>query len=118
MGKKIYDDSWWYYRLKFLAEFYIRGSFTRLKYIGTERIPTDGSVIYAPNHCNALMDPLVVINMGEEKKVFVARADIFSGKKSRKILNFLKIMPINRRRDGLRLQPRRHRHLQLRHRPR
>lgn len=102
MGKKIYDDSWWYYRLKFLAEFYIRGSFSRLKYIGTERIPTDGSVIYAPNHCNALMDPLVVINMGEEKKVFVARADIFSGKKSRKFLNFLKIMPINRRRDGLR----------------
>lgn len=102
MGKKIYDDNWWYYRLKFLADIYIRGAFSRFKCIGLERIPVDGSVIYAPNHCNALMDPLAVINLGTEKMVFVARADIFKGKKAGKFLNFLKMMPINRRRDGIR----------------
>lgn len=103
MSKKIYEDSFWYYRLKFLADRYIRGSFKKLKFIGKEKVPQDGPVIYAPNHCDALMDPLAVLTMFDnEKMVFVARADIFEGKKARKALNFLKIMPINRRRDGIR----------------
>ena len=59
-------------------------------------------MIYAPNHCCALMDPLAVLIMKHEPVVFVARADIFANPAIAKILNFLKIMPINRIRDGLR----------------
>jgi len=103
MAGKIYDDSFWYYRLKFLTDRYIRSSFKKLKFIGKEKVPQEGAVIYAPNHCDALMDPLAVLTMFDnEKMVFVARADIFEGQKARKALNFLKIMPINRRRDGIR----------------
>ena len=100
MGKKIYEDNWWYNRLKFLAGFYIRGAFCRLKYTGLDRIPRGGALLYAPNHCNGLMDPLAVVNIDDEKKVFVARADIFDGKKASKFLSFLKMLPINRMRDG------------------
>ena len=103
MAKKIYEDSFWYYRIKFLADRYIRSSFKKLKFIGREKIPTDGAVIYAPNHCDALMDPLAVQTMfNNDKMVFVARADVFKGERARRILNYLKIMPINRRRDGIR----------------
>jgi len=103
MAKEIYEDSFWYYRFKFLADRYIRSSFRKLKFIGKEKVPTDGAVIYAPNHCDALMDPLAVQTMFDnDKMVFVARADIFKGEKARKFLTNLKIMPINRRRDGIR----------------
>lgn len=101
MGKKIYEDNWWYSRLKFLAGFYIRGAFCRLRYTGLDRIPREGALLYAPNHCNGLMDPLAVINIDSEKKVFVARADIFSGRWAG-FLAFLKMLPINRMRDGFR----------------
>lgn len=101
MARKIYEESWWYYRVKFLADRYIRSSFSKLVFEGKERIPKDGAVIFAPNHCDALMDPLAVLTMRNEHMVFVARADIFKGKKTGRLLNFLKIMPINRRRDGI-----------------
>ena len=38
--------------------------------------------------------------INKEHKVFVARADIFRNKRIAKILNWLKIMPIRRMRDG------------------
>ena len=71
-----------------------------IKYVGKENIPTDGAVIFAPNHTNALQDALAVLSINSERKVFVARADIFRNKKIAKILNWLKIMPIRRMRDG------------------
>ena len=100
--KKIYEDDFWYYRLRNLVDPYIRGSFKKIRYEGLERIPRDGAVIFAPNHCDALMDPLAVLAMDRSKKVFVARADIFQKPTLYKILTFLKIMPIHRVRDGFR----------------
>ena len=100
--KKIYEEDWWYYRVRNIADPYIRGSYKKLRYEGTEKIPRDGAVIYAPNHCDALMDPLSVLAMNREQMVFVARADIFKKPVIRKILTFFKIMPINRVRDGFR----------------
>ncbi|MBR5056166.1 MAG: 1-acyl-sn-glycerol-3-phosphate acyltransferase, partial [Bacteroidales bacterium] len=102
MAKKIYENGWWYDHLRYITDAYKRASYRRLKFEGIEKIPSDGSVIYAPNHCCALMDPLAVLIMKHEPVVFVARADIFSKPAIAKILNFLKIMPINRIRDGLR----------------
>lgn len=100
--KKIYGYDWWYDYLRYIVDAYIRGSFRKIRYEGLERIPEDGAVIFAPNHCNALMDPFAVLAMDHDKKVFVARADIFRKPFFRKILTFLKIMPINRVRDGFR----------------
>ena len=98
--KKIYEDDRWYSLLRRIVDTYIRGSFKKIRYVGLENVPKDGSVILSPNHCDALMDPFAVLAMDRSKKVFVARADVFSKPVFRKILTFLKIMPINRVRDG------------------
>lgn len=101
MGKKIYKKSLGYSLLRFWTDAFIRGSYRRVRYLGLKKIPSEGAVIYAPNHCDALMDPLAVLAMSRRRKVFVARADVFRNPKVASILNYLKIMPINRRRDGL-----------------
>ena len=101
MSKKIYEKSLGYSSLRWWTDAFIRGSYRRVRFLGMDRIPTDGAVIYAPNHCDALMDPLAVLAMSRRRKVFVARADVFRNPKVARILNFFKIMPINRRRDGL-----------------
>ena len=98
--RKIQDYDPWYARLRRYVDFLLKCSYREIRYVGTERIPKDGAVIYAPNHTNALMDALVVLAMDRQPKVFVARADIFKNPTLAKIFHFLKIMPIMRIRDG------------------
>jgi 1-acyl-sn-glycerol-3-phosphate acyltransferase len=76
-------------------------AYRRVEYYGTEKIPKDGAIIYAPNHTNTLMDALAVLVIDKEAKVFVARADVFKNPVILKILTFLKMLPINRKRDGI-----------------
>lgn len=98
--RNIQDYDPWYARLRTYVDFMLKLSYREIRYVGTERIPKDGAVIYAPNHTNALMDALVVLAMDRQPKVFVARADIFKNRTLAKIFRFLKIMPIMRIRDG------------------
>lgn len=90
-----------------LVKKYITFTFKRFyeEYIvvGRENIPTDCPVIFAPNHTNALMDALAVHSVVPHKMpvIFLARADIFKNKTAAKILNFIKIMPAFRMRDGM-----------------
>lgn len=100
--KKIYEFDPGYSVFRFLADHYVKGSFRFVRFLDKKKVPKEGSIIYAPNHCDALMDPLAVVVMDFKQKVFVARADIFEKPLIRKILTFFKIMPINRVRDGLR----------------
>jgi len=67
---------------------------------GKENIPSEGPIIFAPNHQNALMDPLAVSFACNRQIVFLARSDIFKKKIVAKTLNFLKILPVFRIRDG------------------
>lgn len=76
-------------------------SYRRIQYVGRENIPTDGAVILAPNHTNALCDAIAVLSIDRDRKVFVARADMFRSKRAAWWLRFLKIMPIRRMRDGV-----------------
>lgn len=78
-----------------------RWSYKDVEYRGISSIPRDGAVIFAVNHSNSLMDALAVLSMEDRPVVFVARADIFKKAVFNKILTFLKIMPINRIRDGV-----------------
>lgn len=98
--KRIQEKNWVYS----LAQYYVNASFfmayRRCEYIGTEKIPNDGAIIFAPNHTNCLQDALAVLALNHTPKVFVARADIFKNKKLKGILHWLKIMPIMRIRDG------------------
>ena len=98
--KKIQDYDPAYALLRHYVDFILNLSYRNVRYVGREKIPQDGAVIYAPNHTNALMDALVILAMDTKAKVFVARADIFRHKTLAKIFTFLKIMPIMRMRDG------------------
>ena len=98
---KIQDKDGLYLFLRPYVDWLFRRSYRSFRYIGKENIPADGAVIYAPNHTNALCDAMCVLGIDHRQKVFVARADIFRDPKKAKILNWLKIMPISRVRDGL-----------------
>ena len=99
--KRVQDNDIKYNFLRKYIDFVLRFSYRTIKYVGLERIPKDGAVIFAPNHTGALMDALVILAMDSRPKVFVARADMFKNPKIAKFLTFCKIMPIMRMRDGI-----------------
>ena len=98
--KKIQDYDRAYCFFHRYVAFVMKLSYRKIAHVGKEDIPTDGAIIFAPNHTNTLMDALVALNVDLKPKVFVARADIFKNRKLAKILTFLKMMPIMRQRDG------------------
>ena len=98
---KIHDKDWRYSCLKLYVDFMFKSAYRRVEFRGKEKIPQDGAIIYAPNHTNTLMDPLAVLAFDKSPKVFVARADIFKQPAILKFLTFLKMLPINRKRDGI-----------------
>lgn len=98
---RIQDKDQIYKAFRPLVDLTFRLSYRRYKLIGTENIPSDGSLIYAPNHTNALCDAIAVLGITTGRKVFVARADIFKNPKIAWLLNGFKIMPIRRMRDGI-----------------
>lgn len=103
MGKKnIYEKNIGYSILKPVVDFNLKHSYRKVEVRGMENIPTDGPVIIAPNHCNTLMDALVILRSRKEATVFGARADMFNSPLIAKIMYFIKILPMVRQRDGLR----------------
>ncbi len=101
MRKHIQDKDWLYTFLKVFVDWSVKSSYSKYQVEGADNIPQDGSVIWAANHTNALMDPMVLLSTSRGRKVFVARADIFKKKTASKILSFLRVMPIYRIRDGI-----------------
>lgn len=87
-----------------LLRYYIKSAFHlyyhRLESMGKKNIPKRKPVIFAPNHQNALMDPLAVIFTNPKQTVFLTRADIFNNPVLLKIFTFLKMLPVYRIRDG------------------
>ena len=100
MGK-IQDDDKLYSCLKFFVDHHTRRSFTRFHVIGKENIPKNGACVFGSNHCNTLMDALVLHATSRRMKVFIARGDIFKNPHTAKILKWMRILPIFRFRDGI-----------------
>ncbi len=67
---------------------------------GKENLPKDAPIVFAPNHQNALSDPMAILLHTPYQPVWLARADIFKNKIAAFLLRFLKIMPVYRLRDG------------------
>ena len=99
MGK-IQDDNKLYSFLRPFVDRHLKRSFRRYEVVGLENIPQNAACIFAANHTNTLMDALVLLCMSREKKVFIARGDIFKKPFIAKIMHFLRILPIYRIRDG------------------
>lgn len=75
--------------------------YRRITVTGSDKIPLNVPVIFASNHQNALMDALAMLFAANRPVVFLARADIFKNKRVAQLLNFLKIFPVYRIRDGI-----------------
>lgn len=99
--ENIFEKNTHYERWLPTVNWIFRHSFRRIHVIGRENIPTDGAIIYSPNHSNALIDALMILALDNQRKVFVARADIFRKPRAAAILHWLKMMPIRRIRDGI-----------------
>ncbi len=91
---------WRYAFLKRFVNFNFRCFFRSVKVTGKENIPENKPVIFAPNHQNALMDALALLATTKGQPIFLARSDIFKKPLLAKVLNFLKMIPIYRIRDG------------------
>ena len=98
--KLVYENNTGYNLLVPYVRWTFRRMLHRVDYIGRENIPADAAVIYSPNHVNTLLDALAILSSEERPVVFAARADIFRKPAIARILNFLKILPIYRIRDG------------------
>lgn len=90
-----------YFLLKSYSRFAYNLFYSDVQVAGTENIPTHSPVIFAPNHQNALMDALSIIVHIKKQPVFMARADIFKGSLTKKLLHLFKIIPVFRIRDGV-----------------
>lgn len=101
MAKKIQDPDFWYSFLLPYVNWHTRKSYRRFEIHGKENVPKDSAVIFGVNHSNTLMDALVLLSANNIKKVFIARGDIFKKPAIAKILNFLRILPIFRIRNGV-----------------
>lgn len=100
--RKIYEKNIGYTILRPIVDWCCTHSFRKVEVRGTENLPTDGPMILAPNHCNTLLDALVVLRSYKGSTVFAARADMFKMKFIADIMYFLRILPMVRQRDGLR----------------
>ena len=92
--------SWFYSIIGKYVALMLRIYYKKIVAENIENIPKDEAFIFAPNHQNALMDPLVVIYTSKTQPYFLARADIFKRSFISAILNKLRIRPVYRIRDG------------------
>ena len=89
-----------YQLLRYYVRFALWLSHRRIVVTGRQLIPKGKPIIFAANHQNALMDSLSIVCTNPSQSVWLARADIFKSKFARPILNFLKMAPVYRIRDG------------------
>jgi 1-acyl-sn-glycerol-3-phosphate acyltransferase len=100
--KNIYDKDRGYTFLREIVNWCTKNSYRKVEVRGAENLPKDGPVILAPNHCNTLMDAIVMLRADRNITVFGARADMFNNKLVAKLMYYFRILPMVRQRDGLR----------------
>lgn len=100
--KKIYENDFLYNSLRPFTDWALRYSYRKIEITGEEKLPDNGALLITPNHCNTLMDAMVMLYSDKKQTVFGARADLFRKPLIAKIMFFLRILPMVRQRDGLR----------------
>ncbi len=102
MAKREIDK--WTFGYFFLQTIWARSNFLlyykRIGIFNKKKVPKKTPIIIAPNHQNALMDALAIVTLPPEQRIFLTRADVFNKPLIERILNFLKMLPIFRIRDG------------------
>ena len=90
---------WLYYFLKIYCRCALWFYFRRWQIEGKENVPA-GPVVFVANHQNAFLDAVLVSCSSSRDMWFLARAEVFQKAWAKKILGWLKMMPVFRFRDG------------------
>lgn len=88
-----------YYLTKLLANIFQR-VYYQFDYIGLENVPVGKPIVFAPNHVNAFMDPILIGMTAKQQVRFFARGDVFKGTIAKWALNELNISPVYRIQEG------------------
>ena len=88
-----------YLVLKNIFRYYNRIYFRSVNVYGKNNIPTDGGVLFSPNHQSALLDPLVLASLTQGKTTSLTRSDIFGGP-FQWFLDAFYMLPVYRIRNG------------------
>ena len=99
--KGIDKSTVYYWLLQQYSNAGLRFYYKKIESRNRQNIERGKPVIIASNHQNSLMDALLLVYDIGFQPVFLTRADIFKGNIARRILAFLKMMPIYRKRDGV-----------------
>ncbi len=100
MKNTLADFNFFYSFLRPVVDYGTRCHYRSVTIRGKENLPQNDAYILAPCHQNALMDALLILLTHPHAVAFLARADIFQKKGQAKALNFLRIGPVYRMRDG------------------
>lgn len=73
--------------------------FRQIEVVGLEHVPRTGPVLFAGNHPNSLIDPMLIITSCGRKVHFAAKDALFKGRILRAILRGLGAVPVKRRHD-------------------
>jgi len=96
------DWSFIYWIFRHWVKFSFSKIYYREVYVNNiENIPPDSPIIFAPNHQNALLDPLCLVATIKQQPFFLARQDFFKTKLIRKFFSMIKMIPVYRIRDGI-----------------
>ncbi|MDQ3365163.1 MAG: lysophospholipid acyltransferase family protein [Myxococcota bacterium] len=71
--------------------------FRQVEVVGLENIPADGPVLFAGNHPNSLIDPILIITTCGRKVHFAAKDTLFRGRLMRVVLRGLGAVPLARK---------------------
>lgn len=88
-----------YRLLAWLLRVSTRVFFRQIEVVGLEHVPADRAVIFAGNHPNSLIDPVLIITTCGRKVHFAAKDTLFKGRIMRAILGGLGAVPIMRKDD-------------------
>jgi len=87
--------------LRLIVKLALHVYFSKIKVYGKENIPNGKAVLIISNHQNALIDPILIATHTDLKPHFLTRASIFKKSFVAKLLDFIRMIPVYRVRDGI-----------------
>ena len=88
-----------YRLLRWFLRLVARAFFRQIEVVGLENVPADGPVLFAGNHPNSLLDPVLIITTCGRRVSFAAKDTLFKSRLLRLVLLGLGAVPIARRDD-------------------
>lgn len=88
-----------YAALRWFLGLAMRVFFRQVEVVGLEHVPARGPVIFAGNHPNSLIDPILIITSCGRRVRFAAKDTLFSTRIMRALLGALGAVPLRRKDD-------------------